>query len=158
MAKHKPIASKKEPPANKINGVLYKKATARLLAGCRSTTQLLAVHSAAVLAALAGLVLAALMLLAGFVLTALLLLAGLVLTALLRVLLLLLRFTLWILLFVGHFEALQSGGNPAQCANTKGCVPVSSASTYSSATIWNHRKNTNGENPERDVVAPQCPC
>jgi hypothetical protein len=74
-------------------------------AGGYRSTQRLAIHSAAMLAALAGLVLA-LMLLAGLRLTALLLLAGFVLTALLRVTLLLLWVALWILLFIRHFETL----------------------------------------------------
>ncbi len=118
------------------------------------------------LAALAGLVLA-LMLLAGLGLTALLLLAGFVLlllagfvlTTLLRVILLLLWVALWILLFIGHFEALRclgllGGVSPAQSTNARdGCRFPGQP-----ATTWNHGKNTNGENPERGVVAPECPC
>jgi hypothetical protein len=126
---------------------LYKKAATRQPAGCRGMSQAfgwsairfenrspgqgqirasvfdielrakLAVHAAAMLAALptlSGLLLTALVLsaLSGLALAALLLLTGLLLAALLRIVLLLLRVALWILLFVRHLDVLHGFWKP----------------------------------------------
>jgi hypothetical protein len=122
---------------------LYKKAATRQPAGCRGMSQAfgwsairfenrspgpgqvrasvfdieLAVHPAAMLAALptlSGLLLTALVLsaLSGLALAALLLLTGLLLAALLRIVLLLLRVALWILLFVRHLDVLHGFWKP----------------------------------------------